>query len=84
MTTTVMVTTDWAVINLHNVVVGRVATKAEAVALADKLNAENPWVGHDTPRGRRMTEMVARRGGKVFIVIPPETLTDWAYVEMSR
>lgn len=81
--TTVMETTDWGVMNLHNVVVGRVATKAEAVALAAKLNAENPWVGHDTPRGRRMTEMVARRGN-VFVIVCPELLTDWAYAEMSR
>lgn len=82
--TTVMETTDWAVMNLHNVVVGRVATKAEAIALADKLNAENPWVGHDTPRGRRLHAGLQRRGGKVFVIVSPETLTDWAYAEMSR
>jgi len=71
-------------LNLHHVVVARYATEAAAMAAADQLNADNPWVPYDTPRGRRMTEMLARRGGKQFVVVDPATLATWAMVEFSR
>ena len=69
---------------MHQVVVGQAATEAEAITLAAELEATYPWVAHDTPRGRRLTEALARRGGRQFVVVPPSFLQGWADVEFSR
>ena len=52
---------QFGVLNMHQVVVGQAATEAEAITLAAELEATYPWVAHDTPRGRRLTEALARR-----------------------
>jgi len=74
---------QFGILNLSNVVVAQAPTEAEALDLAAALNAKYPWVEPNTPRGRRWTETIQRRGGQ-FIVVPPAFLQNWADVEFSR